>query len=77
MLAKPPARVIAALSSLGGNSEFEEVCKWLEESFAELQTQTAYTKDEVQTRWMQGATQVLDEFLNKKRTARDTLQKMK
>ena len=77
MLQKPPVRVLAALSSLDGNSEFEEVCKWLEGSLAELHTQTAYTKDEVQTRWMQGATQVLDELLTKKRTARDTLYKVK
>ena len=65
------------MASLDGNSEFEEICKWLDESLAELQKQTAYTKDEVQTRWMQGATQVLDEFLTKKRTARDTLHKLK
>ena len=77
MLRKPPVRVLAALASLDGNSEFEEVCKWLDESLAEIQKQTAYTKDEVQTRWMQGATQVLDEFLEKKRGSRDTVYKLK
>ena len=65
------------MSSLSGNTEFEEISKWLEESLAELQKQTAYAKDEVQTRWLQGASQVLDEFLEKKRTARDTLSKLK
>lgn len=77
MLSKPPVRVLAALASLDGNSEFEEVCKWLDESLAELRTHTAYTKDEVQTRWQQGATQVLEELLEKKRGARDTLYKLK
>lgn len=77
MLRKPPVRVLAALSSLDGNSEFEEVCKWLDESLADLHEQTAFTKDEVQTRWMQGATQVLTSFLDKKRAARDTLHKLK
>jgi len=76
MLAKPPVRVIAALASLDGNSEFEEVCKWLEESLVELQLQSAYTKDDVQTRWMQGASQTLYELLTKKRTAKDTLRRM-
>jgi len=77
MLSKPPVRLIAALASLDGNSDFEEVCKWLDESMRAIQNEAAFTRDEVQTRWMQGATQVLDEFLNKKRTARDTLHKMR
>lgn len=77
MLAKPPVRLHAALASLDGNDDFEEVCKWLEESLAILNKDTAFARDEVQTRWMQGASQVLVEFLDKKRTARDTLYKMK
>lgn len=77
MLAKPPARVIAALASLDGNTEFEEICKWLSESLHELREQTDFTKDEVQTRWNQGASQALHSFLEKKRTARDTLYKLK
>lgn len=77
MLVKPPARVVAALSSLDGNSDFEEVCKWLEESLRVLREETDFTRDEVQTRWNQGASQALSLFLEKKRTARDTLQKMK
>lgn len=77
MLSKTPTRVVAALASLGGNSDFEEVCKWLDESLAEIRMATDLTRDEVQTRWNQGASQVLDEFLEKKRSARDTLAKMK
>jgi len=77
MLLKPPARVVAALSSLEGNNDFEEICKWLDESLSDLRKQNDLTRDEVQTRWHQGASQVLDELLEKKRSARDTLYKMK
>lgn len=77
MLSKPPARVIAALSSLDGNSEFEEVCKWFSDSLNELHAATDNTRDEVQTRWNQGAAQVIANFLERKRSARDVLRKMK
>jgi 3-oxoacyl-[acyl-carrier-protein] synthase III len=77
MLLKPPVRLTAALASLEGNNDFEEVCKWLEESLADIRRQNDVTRDEVQTRWHQGASQVLDEFLEKKQSARDTLYKMK
>ncbi len=77
MLLKPPARVIAALASLDGNDDFEEVCKWLDESLSSIRSLNDSTKDEVQTRWNQGASQALHELLEKKRNARDTLYKMK
>jgi hypothetical protein len=77
MLLKTPTRVIAALSSLEGNNDFEEVCKWLDESLSDIRRQNDVTRDEVQTRWHQGASQVLEEFLEKKRSSRDTLYKMK
>jgi len=77
MLGKTPPNIIAALSSLEGNSDFEKVCEWLDGCLQGLMNETAFTKDEVQTRWMQGATQVLSDFLSKKRAARDTLYKLK
>lgn len=77
MLTKPPARVITALSSLEGNADFEEICKWLDVSLSDIRMITDSTRDEVQTRWNQGAAQVLSEFLNKKSTARETLQRMR
>lgn len=77
MLIKPPARVVAALASLEGNNDFEEVCKWLDGSLAEIREANDSTRDEVQSRWYQGASQAIAEFLEKKRNARDTLYKMK
>lgn len=77
MLLKTPTRVIQALASLDGNSEFEEICVWLNESLNDIRTQNDLTKDEVNARWNQGASQALAEFLEKKRTARDTLRKIK
>ena len=77
MLSRTPDRVLAALASLDGNNDFEEVCKWLEESLDTIRSETDVTRDEVQTRWNQGASQAIDEFLKKKRSARDTLYKKK
>jgi len=77
VLSRTPDRVLAALASLDGNNDFEEVCKWLDESLRTIRGETDLTRDEVQTRWNQGASQVLDEFLTKKRSARDTLHKKK
>lgn len=77
MLLKTPNRVISALASLDGNNDFEEVCRWLEESLSDIRLSNDTTRDEVQTRWHQGGSQVLAELLEKKRTARDTLHKMK
>lgn len=77
MLAKPPATVLAALASLDGNRDFEEICKWLGESLQEIRENNDLARDEVQTRWNQGASQAIDEFLKKKASARETLYKMK
>lgn len=77
MLVKPPITVLASLASLEGNHDFEQVCKWLEESLDHIRTETDSTKDEVQSRWNQGACQALAMFLEKKRTCRNTIQKMK
>jgi hypothetical protein len=77
MLTKPPARVIAALNSLEGNADFEEICTWLNVSLSDIRKITDSTRDEVQTRWNQGAAQALEEFLVKKATARETLQRMR
>lgn len=77
MLPKTPNTIVAALASLEGNSDFEMVCKWLDECLRTIRVETDYTRDEVQTRWNQGASQVLDDFLTRKSLARETLYKMK
>lgn len=76
MLAKPPIKVLASLASLEGNHDFEEVCKWLEESLEQIRSENDSTKDEVQSRWNQGASQALAQFLEKKRNAREILRKI-
>jgi hypothetical protein len=77
MLAKPPITVLQSLASLGGNSDFEVVCSWLEESLGQIRSTNDATRDEVQSRWNQGASQALAEFLEKKQSARDILRKLK
>lgn len=77
VLSKPPLKVLQSLASLEGNNDFEEICGWLEESLEQIRDDTATTVDEVRTRWLQGASQAVGEFLEKKRTARDILRKVK
>lgn len=72
MLKQSPDRVISALSSLEGNTEFEVVMGWLEESRADLHAASLHTKDEVVLRWQQGAGQLLDDLIRKVRSSRQT-----
>ena len=77
MLNKPPITVLQSLASLEGNNDFERVCEWIQESLDEVRYETSICADEVRTRWFQGASQALAEFLEKKRAAGDILRKMK
>jgi hypothetical protein len=77
VLGKPPITVLQSLASLEGNHDFERVCEWIEGSLEQIRDETATTESEVRTRWMQGASQALGEFLEKKRNARDILRKLK
>jgi hypothetical protein len=60
---------------LDGNTDFDVIKQWLRITLKDLNENGAYAKDEVQTRWNQGATQVIYEFLTKADTARETLKK--
>lgn len=75
MLDKPSLRVLSALASLEGDKEFEVVSGWLRESLQSLYATSVSTHDETRSRWMQGGAQVLEDFLSKANTARDTLNK--
>lgn len=72
VLTQSPDRVIAALSSLEGNAEFEVVLNWLEASLGEIRETSCFTKDEVVLRWQQGACQALSDVVKAARTARQT-----
>jgi hypothetical protein len=75
VIAQPDKRVIQSLSNLDGNTDFDVIKQWLRITLKDLNENGAYAKDEVQTRWNQGATQVIYEFLTKADTARETLKK--
>jgi hypothetical protein len=77
MLQKPDRILIAALSTLKGNREFEIVRVYLEQSLQELYRANATTKDEVILRWNQGAIQLIEQFLDMAKNARETLQKFR
>ena len=75
MLKKPSQQVLNALSSLEGNSQFETVRSWLEESLQDLYRDSVNTKDEVLSRWQQGAAQAVGELLEKSKEAGDVIRK--
>lgn len=75
MLTTPSKRVIQALASLESDPDFQEVMIWLEDSRQHFSLDGFYTKDEVQSRWYQGAGQALTEFLDKAKAARETVRK--
>lgn len=75
MLNKPSNQVISALAALNGNPNFETVRSWLQESLQSLYSDSCHTKDEVLSRWQQGAAQTVDEFLKKSTEAADVIRK--
>jgi hypothetical protein len=75
MLVKPSPQVLAALSSLEGNPNFETIRAWLEDSRQHLYSDSCRTKDDVLSRWQQGAAQAVDEFLTKASEASDVIRR--
>lgn len=75
MLKRPDQRVFSALASLEGDSNFETVRTWLKDSLQDLYHDSAHTKDEVLSRWQQGAAQAVGDFLNKAEEAKEVLRK--
>jgi hypothetical protein len=75
VLTNPSKRVIQALAALESDADFQEVIAWLQDSKNHSVLDGLYTKDEVQSRWYQGAGQVLTEFLDKAKSARETIRK--
>lgn len=75
MITQPSKQAIQALATLDGDLHFEVVKQWLRTTLNELNEQTPYSKDEVQTRWNQGAQQLLQEFLQRADNAQETIRK--
>ena len=75
MLTHPNKRVLQALATLENDTDFQEIVKWLQESKEQIATDSFYVKDEYQARWHQGAGQVVMEFIEKAKTARDSVRK--
>lgn len=75
MLLRPENNVTAALASLEGDTRFETVKDWLRASLQDLYKNSARTKDETLSRWMQGAAQAVDELLTKADEAPNVIRK--
>jgi len=75
VLTKPTVQVLSALATLEGNADYETVRGWLQESLNQVRQTNDSTKEEVLTRWNQGAAQALGQFLETSKTARETLYK--
>lgn len=77
MLNKPDQRVLFALAALEDDHNFSVVLEWLEGSLGELDVATRTTKDEVLTRWSQGAAQSLADLIGTARSARVAASRIK
>lgn len=75
MLKKPDTQVLNALASLQGNSNFETIRSWLESSLQDLYVTSSMTKDEVLSRWNQGAAQAVAELLEKANEAPEVIRR--
>lgn len=77
MLVKPDQRVLSALSALEHDRDFQVVLMWLTTSLDELRRANDSTKDEVLTRWNQGAAQTLTSLIETTKKSRDVLARNK
>lgn len=75
MLRKPDTQVLNALASLEGDQRFETIRTWLENSLQDLYKDSCNTRDEVLSRWMQGAAQAVEELLDKSANAQEVIRK--
>lgn len=75
MLKKPSPQVIQALASLRGHPHFETISRWLEESLQDLYRNSCSTKDEVLSRWQQGAAQAVNDLLSRASEAEEVIRK--
>ena len=75
MLKKPDTQVLNALASLQGNSNFEAIRSWLEASLQDLYVTSSITKDDVISRWNQGAAQAVAELLEKAKEAPEVIRR--
>lgn len=75
MLRKPDTQVLNALASLEGDQRFETIRAWLGDSLQDLYRDSTKTKDEVLSRWMQGAAQAVEELLDKSANAQQVIRK--
>jgi hypothetical protein len=72
MLKQLPDKVLSAFAALDGQTEFQTIISWLDESLVDLNFGMSLTKDDVNLRWQQGAAQVLRELVEKARNAKAT-----
>lgn len=77
MLDKPSQRVISALSTLEGNTDFQVVQAWIRDSLEHLKTDAATSREDYLVRWQQGAVQALSEIDKYMSDAREILRKYK
>ena len=75
MMKRPDEEVIEALAALDTDTNFARVRAWVALSLRELSEGLERHRDEVQTRWSQGAAQALREFSDMCGSARETLRR--
>ena len=77
MLKRLDKNVASAFSTLRLDPQFQTVLEWLKSSLEDVRRDNDSTKDEVLTRWNQGAAQALAEILATAEQSQELLRKLK
>ena len=77
ILKKADLPLLKSLSVLDGDPNFQVVLEWLTSSLNELHTYNATTKDEVLTRWQQGACQAVGDIIQTTQGSKAALSRLK
>lgn len=69
-------KILSSLHNLKFNEDFQVVREYLESCLHDIRCKNDKQSDQVQTRWNQGAAQVLQEFFDKQDSAVDKVKKI-
>jgi hypothetical protein len=77
MLERPDLRVAQAFAALEHSVDFQVLLTWMQANLDKIRKDNDSTKDEALTRWNQGASQSLQDFIDFAQTARSMVSRRK
>lgn len=66
---------LSALAALVHDPNFQTVLQWLKKSHQDLAIASCESRDEVLSRWQQGAVQAVGEFINRAESSVEVIRK--